>query len=417
MLEAFILFFYQTLPFSFALSPTQNVDLPIARVFIVTIFCFWLYWSLKKKQWHISAPAVLGIFFFWLGWATLSSLWSLEGGWSLRKIIFLLNLAPLFVVLLACNKGLLNRALQALVVGVVGISLVGLMEAGLQLFLPLEQVLTLWLETVLPFFLGTNFAVAVRDYPSLLVNVLGTTYLRITAFFPDPHTLSLYLGLSLPLVFVRAQEQKSIRWWLALLCVSLCFLLTFSRGAYFALCIVAIVAIGIVLFEKGVLRRYYKYILLGVFVFGSITTLTPIGARFLSSWSGADGSRIERMRLLSEAVGHVSERPFLGVGLGNYPILVKPTALPREPIYVHNLYLDIAVEQGLIGLLLFSFFIGGVLWSGFCVWLKKKDLRTLACFLGVVYFLLHGLFEAPLFSYHVISVLFLLSAYQVNTKA
>jgi putative inorganic carbon (hco3(-)) transporter len=153
-----------------------------------------------------------------------------------------------------------------------------------------------------------------------------------------------------------------------------------------------------------------------VLVMGLLFFVTPIGPRILSSFSQEDGSRTERLRLLNEAVQYSLDRPFLGVGIGNYPLLVKPDALPREPIYVHNLYLDIIVEEGFIGLFLFLAFVGSALCKGLRTWQKQRDPLTLACIIGIVYFLLHGFFEAPLFSFHIMFAFLLLIAYQVVPK-
>jgi O-antigen ligase len=262
----------------------------------------------------------------------------------------------------------------------------------------------------LPFFLGDNFALVVKEYPSLLVNVLGNTYLRVTAFFPDPHTLSLYLGLALPSVFVWQHIKKTLLARVALALVVAAILLTFSRGAYAALLVTSVVALGILLAKNY--RQYGSYCLIGMLVLSGVVFATPVGPRILSSTSSEDGSRTERLRLLQEAIEHSLERPLLGVGVGNYPLLVKPDAREREPIYVHNLYLDIVVETGFVGLLLFLSFVGSSLWRGFREWQRNQDPFILACCMGTVYFLLHGLFEAPLFSFHVMFALFLLLAYQ-----
>lgn len=416
MLELLVIFFYQALPFSFALNPLPGMDLPLARVFIPIIFFVWLYKSLKNKEWFISSPAVFAGFLFWVFWASISFFWSLDSAWSVRKIIFLLNITPLFIVLLTCRGSFLKRALQAFVLGSVWISAIGAIEAGLQLFFSLEQVLTLWSENILPFFLGSSFSLAVQEYPSLLVNILGSTYLRVTAFFPDPHTLSLYLGLSIPITIAWYREKRSALRMGGFFLIIICFLLTFSRGAYLAMLLTALLASGTIFLRGGVFLKRGGYLVIGVFVIGCCVFFTPVGSRLVSSWSQTDGSRVERVRLLYEAAEHAAERPLLGVGLGNYPILVKPTAAPREPIYVHNLYLDIAVEQGIIGLLFFLSFVSGAMWRGFSIWLKEDDHYAIACFFGTVYFLLHGVFEAPLFSYHVMSVLLLLLAYQVKNK-
>ena len=159
-----------------------------------------------------------------------------------------------------------------------------------------------------------------------------------------------------------------------------------------------------------------KYFLVGIVFLGVVFFGTPIGPRILSSLSAEDGSRIERLRLFEEALHASFERPVLGVGIGNYPVLVKPDALMREPIYVHNLYLDIVVETGFVGLILFLSFIGSSLWLGFRKWRQYQDPLALACCTSTLYFLFHGVFEAPLFYFHVMFDVLLLLAYQATPR-
>jgi O-antigen ligase len=341
-------------------------------------------------------------------------LWALDAAWSFRKIVFLLNIGIIFPILATVERKNLVRILEGLVIGAVALSISVLLEALLQFVIPLEQVIHLWTNSVLPFFLGQNFSLAVRDYPSLLVNILGTTYLRATGTFPDPHTLSLYLGISLPLALAWYSQKKKLFHATAFVLISVAFLLTFSRGAYIALFLSGSISFGILFFSNY--KKHGVRLLVIAFLMMGVILVTPVGPRILSSFSMEDGSRVERLRLLEEATRASFERPFLGVGIGNYPLFVKPEAASREPIYVHNLYLDIVVEQGFVGLIFFLSFIGYALWRGFFEWQKTKDMYALACFSGALYFLLHGIFEAPLFSFHVMFGLLILVTYQVLSK-
>ncbi len=414
MLELFLYYFYLLLPFSFALNPVESIDLPIARVAVIGLFLGWLVRTLLERKIEIRALGVLALFLFWLLWSVLSVSWALDPAWSMRKIIFLLNIGLLFPILVTLTQEKLAKMSQAFIFGAVLIALIACIEASLQFFLPLDDILTFWHTRMLPFFLGDNFSLIVKEYPSLLVNILGTTYLRATAFFPDPHTLSLYLGLALPLVFVWQERAKTLLARASLFVVFIATVLTFSRGAYVALLLTYSVLLFILLAKSY--QQYGKYFLVGMLFIGGIFFSTPIGPRILSSLSAEDGSRIERLRLLDEALHASFERPFLGVGIGNYPVLVKPDALLREPIYVHNLYLDIVVETGFVGLALFLSFVGSSLWLGFRKWRQYQDPLALACSTSTLYFLFHGFFEAPLFSFHIMFAVSLLLAYQCVSR-
>ncbi|MEK9173774.1 MAG: hypothetical protein AAB845_00730, partial [Patescibacteria group bacterium] len=283
MLEGLLYYFYLLLPFSFALNPVASIDLPIARVVVVLLSVSWLVRTLLQRQIEIRALGVLALFLFWLLWSALSPLWALDPTWSMRKVVFLLNIGLLFPILLTLSQEKLAKLAQAFVYGAILIALVACIEAGLQFFLSLDEILTLWNTQVLPFFLGNNFALVVKEYPSLLVNVLGTTYLRVTAFFPDPHTLSLYLGLALPLVYVWQHTVRTFVAKFSFVLVGVAILLTFSRGAYTAILLTSIILLSILLAKDY--RQYGKYFLVGMLLLGGVFFATPVGPRILSSVS------------------------------------------------------------------------------------------------------------------------------------
>ena len=116
-----------------------------------------------------------------------------------------------------------------------------------------------------------------------------------------------------------------------------------------------------------------------------------------------------------EAGMHLFGAPLLGYGLGNYPLVVDPLADYRKPIYAHDIFLDIAVETGLIGALLFSLGLFGALFR----FIKRRDIILRASFVSLSLYVGHSLFENPLFSVHVLPVFLLvvsLLAIRENTS-
>lgn len=138
--------------------------------------------------------------------------------------------------------------------------------------------------------------------------------------------------------------------------------------------------------------------------------LSPVGTRLFSSFSQSDGSNIERLRLWQEAVVFIAEHPIFGTGLGNYPLFVKPSASYREPIYAHNLYLDIAAESGIVGLFFFSGFLFFGIFSAWKSWRREQSIFWLAIFSALIIFSVHAFFETPLFSVHILPLLLFLIA-------
>lgn len=409
----FCLYFF-LLPLQLALSPVEGVDLASIRVITMLLVGIWLVFSLVSRK--ILFPDLIATFFL-TGFLLLSFgsiLWSENGGFALRKSLFFLSFFPLFFIFSSLFKEKSETRtlfLKYFVFGAGILAVIGITLFLLQFLLGIEKVFIFLVETVLPLFLGPAFAQSVATHPSLLVNIAGETILRASGVFPDPHMFSLYLGMALPVTigfFLEEPFLRQKRAWTGLFLVLLLgVLLSFSRGAY-----VAIVAgLSILFFVSGAWRSLgfsQKWAgLAGGLLFLVILSLSPIGSRFFSSFSQEDGSNIERVRLLKEAVGYISERPFLGVGLGNYPLLVKPSATYRDPIYAHNLFLDVALELGLVGLfLLLGLFTRSFL-ALFCYWKKTKSWQSLCLGSGMIIFLVHGIFEAPLFSVHILPIIIL----------
>ena len=409
MLFWLLSYFYLLLPFSFALNPTELIDLPVVRILVFGIFFLFLAQALLKKSVFVNtSPSSLALL-AWFLWAALSFLWSINPDWSYRKIFFLFNFLLLFLVLLGQQEKTLKHISRWYVFGAVSIAIVAFFQSLSQLFIDPGAVLRFWTKTVLPFFLGNNFSSAVAAYPSLLVNIMGETYLRATGFFPDPHIFSYYVAMAVPLSIVYWKKGGFLSWphlMTALLLVS--FLLSFSRGGYVAAVFSFFWFLVLSFFFYKKQKLALLMIIAGFFLVGIV--FSPVGARFISSFVSGDGSRSERLELISQATEAIKERPFLGVGLGNYPLWVKPEAESREPIYVHNIYLDIAVELGLVGLGFFLMGLLGALLVSLRKWLLYKDSYYLAIHIALIYFMGHGFFEAPLFSVHIFPVFLLLLA-------
>lgn len=413
-------FYFLLLPFQWALSPFGGVDLALIRVVTIGLILLFGIRSLLRKR--LVLPDLLPSFFLgsFLFLATLSFLWAENTSFSFRKIVFLWSFIPFYFVLSSffreVNDGreeTKKKVISLFVLGATGAACIGVLQFFIQFILGIEKTFSLWTQTILPFFLGSSFGQSVATYPSLLVNISGMTLMRASGIFPDPHMFAFYLGISAPLaLFLFLSTDRHRRWWLtSLLTIILADLLSFSRGGYLGL----ITGLGI-FFTSYFLRfivtwnMRHTLLLVGTLLTICVFFLSPFGTRFFSSFSSHDGSNTERLRLWEESASLIAARPLFGTGLGNYPLAVKPSASYREPIYAHNLYLDIALETGIVGL----FFFGGFLFLGLArtwrYWKKEGSLLSLALFSSLIVFSVHSLVETPLFSVHVLPALLLIMA-------
>ncbi len=418
-MKLLLLIYFAFLPFQWALSPAEGIDLALIRVVSLVIAGYWLVTVFVKKR--LFLPIGWEIFFFasFLFLAVISLAWAEERSFAERKLLFLFSFVPLFLAL--CDRWReypqeKKLVLRAFVGGALVLAVGSLFLFLLQFLFGVEQIFSLLIHSLLPFFLGDTFSQAVALHPSLLVNISGMTLLRASGIFPDPHMFAFYMGMALPFALAFAYEEKERRrfWFVVAVVLLLADLLSFSRGGYIGLlCGGGVLFFGYrSIFSWSKQRVRWVIFALVLVFFGALAT--PLGGRFMSIFSAEDGSNKERLRLWGEAATYVGERPLLGVGLGNYPLLVKPGAGYREPIYAHNMYLDIVLELGLLGLGSFLFLFGLVFIRLVYSLRSSHNVFALSTAAALAVFLGHGFFETPLFSVHIFPVLLLLLSLGVS---
>jgi O-antigen ligase len=416
MLSSIISLLYLILPFQIALNPADSFDVASVRVIVPLIVIMWLFISLiTKKLWvstRIQTPLLLSFLFL----STFSLVNANEISWGLRKLLFLFSFFPLYFVLTAVvnTHEKIVRLTKYVVFGSFALAIISLVQFLLQFIFPLNTLFRFWTHSILPVFLGSNFAQSVADYPSIFVNIGGLTLMRAVAIFPDPHMLSFYLGMTVPLAIslALALPHKKRFFFIIAVTILLADLLTFSRGGYLGL-------IGGSLFIFAIQYRHWsthtKKILLTLLIGITLTIFaSPIGARLTSSFNIREGSNQGRIAMWKAASAIIIEHPLLGVGLGNYSLAVKPSANYRDPIYAHNIFLDIAAETSILNALVFIALIATSIIS-----LYKKS-RTQSFYLwpaiALIIFTVHSLVETPLYSVHVAPLLLFLIAISAVRK-
>ena len=110
-------------------------------------------------------------------------------------------------------------------------------------------------------------------------------------------------------------------------------------------------------------------------------------AAFLQGERDPGGTLGERLEYYNSAAAAFAEKPLSGWGIGGWPVYFF--GIEKED-YPHNLFLEIAAEQGLPGLIALSAFFISICAAGRQIWKQRPDLA----------------FPIPLFGYSLLTCMF-----------
>ena len=174
-------------------------------------------------------------------------------------------------------------------------------------------------------------------------------WLRAYGTFPHPNVLGGYLAALLPLIIYQFTNSKKYFFVTAIVLGYVALLLTCSRSAWAA----GGIAIA---FALARIMNYESRIMKKLFVV-SITAFILYSLFFILY--STDESGVVRRELNASAILMWTKHPLIGVGLGNY-LTELPNYLVSRQIYflqpVHNIYLLVLSEAGLIGVSIISYF-------------------------------------------------------------
>jgi O-antigen ligase len=139
--------------------------------------------------------------------------------------------------------------------------------------------------------------------------------------------------------------------WVALILINTALLLTLTRGAWVAAGVTLTVALWVRV------RRHFAAFVAAVLVGGLLfVALAPDSwtERIRSIADPSDASNYDRLCMAQAAFYMIGERPLFGLGPAmvkeRYPIYRHPTA-PRQTVkHLHNTFLHLAAERGLLSL-------------------------------------------------------------------
>jgi len=194
--------------------------------------------------------------------------------------------------------------------------------------------------------------------------------IRAYGTLPHPNILGGFLAMSLIMTYDLFRKNKSRFLVGAAIALQIFVLfLTFSRAALFAW------AGGSILWFLLAGLRKERALALGFTVILAAAVSLVLLLPALTARGGvvnynevAQDSDQGRIVLQNIAVQMVRDHPFFGVGFYNYFLFAGQYSAAFS--FVHNIYLYISAEMGLMGFCFFALFIGCVLWRG---WQRRRD--------------------------------------------
>lgn len=229
-------------------------------------------------------------------------------------------------------------------------------------------------ETMLNQALGTTFnlSAAGRGESSRWIEVVGGgEYTRVGGALGSPNAMASYMALLLPLLFGLACSTIKPPLKVVLLVLSglaaATLALTMSRGAWLAV----VVACSIILMVAGYRRMLPRIAVAATFMFGGAVILVANQLMGGIIWLRLTASQAlnvtSRYEFADIAIAMIGARPLLGVGLNNfaesmsrYDATGLTALLDTGAPPVHNIYLLLAAEMGIVGLAAFVVLIGAL---------------------------------------------------------
>jgi len=299
----------------------------IVRLILLAALAAWVVISMKSEELAVQPSRLFLVIAVFVGWAVVSVFRSPYTAVSLQWLISILSYTVmLFLVLQLVESARQVRWLLLVILGM------GLFEAVVGIY----QFMWLGQSRATGTFFNTNFF---ASYETAV------------------------LALAFGLLCYRRRDEGA-RWeasllWLTVGAVALAFILARSRGAALAL-VAAVALIGLYRFGRVFLGVLVLSLVVGVLV------PNPLQQRVLTI-GAQDPYAFTRLDIWKNSVQRIVDHPW-GVGLGLYkylsfryrfPIEHEVSRYGKRAESAHNEYLQMAVELGVVGVVLFL--VGAVL--------------------------------------------------------
>ena len=198
---------------------------------------------------------------------------------------------------------------------------------------------------------------------------------RMYATLYNPNLLSAFLLMVMALtasLTIWSENMRQRLLYVGLFTIfTLCLVLTYSRGAWIS--VLALVFYFGLVWDKRVWLLFLAVPLVLAFYHGGVVT------RIMSLFANSEDTSISmRLDMWETTLEMIGDYPILGIGWGAfkyvYPVYYEPIQEAGITIYhAHNMYLDIMVETGIVGFILYMWFFFGNVWYSLKYLAKKHS--------------------------------------------
>lgn len=218
-------------------------------------------------------------------------------------------------------------------------------------------------QFVLFYFWGVIWTIGASEekaHAMMKPTIIGMV-VRAMAFFPNPAGLNTYLlfacGLAITLFFYSTGFRDRAAYLLAITVMSMAVVLTWSAGAL--ICLGAMfVLVLYVYWPSHSIHITALFVLAGIVIYE--LDLHKVILEIVKGFGGKTSGSI-RIELLELAMASMDRDPFIGMGLQNFGRFsgnLFPTGPWLFKYPVHNAFMQMATELGIVGGLTYLFIIG-----------------------------------------------------------
>jgi O-antigen ligase len=247
------------------------------------------------------------------------------------------------------------------------------------------------------FFLGENQSVRQQILDQITSN-------RVQGTLGHPNSFSIYVTTGLPFLlawfFITKNTITRLLCGAIFLIGATSLIFSLSRSGWIEFLIISAIGLMAAVYLKRIKMRYAvllallaSLVLMGLVFFGPDVIL-------LRLTSNDRGSANSRIILAKTALAIIKDHPLLGVGLNNYMLAMFLYDPSNFRLLVHNVYLLITAETGLLGGATFILLLASALINCWRIFIRSKDdtlsALSIGLFSAITAIAIHGLVDYDL---------------------